>query len=297
MASWALALGERSGYERRSPLMATVAQIVAELRRRGITVHEWAGWNGRGNEGVAHIDAKGGIIHHTGSNYGSAYAGLVVSTRPDLFGGCLCNFAGNENGSLTVLASGLAWHAAPSTGPSLGALAPYGRNLNRNTVGLEIVYPGSSPMRNAQYRTALVWAKTVADLCAGGNLEAIRAHAEASSSGKWDPGYATGKTINMTAFRRDAAGSATPVIAPRGPEMRVLLATDTGRVYTATDTEVAYISDPAVATAAVAAWGEVQKVTQRQVDLLSFDANARRARGRLEIADQVAERLNPAAAR
>lgn len=185
--------------------MASVRQIVDELRRRGVTVHEWPGWDGRGNEGVKYIDAKGGIVHHTGSGYGSAYPGLVVSTRPDLLGGMLCNFAGNEDGSLTVIGTGLAWHAAPATGPSLGALAPYGRSLNRYTVGLEIVYPGTSPMRPAQYQTAVAFARVVADLCAGGNVEVIRAHAEGSPSGKWDPGYAPGLTIDMAAFRRDAA--------------------------------------------------------------------------------------------
>ena len=88
--------------------MGDVRKLVDALRAAGVTVHEWTGWDGRGNEGVAQIQIKGAILHHTGTAYGSAFAGLVSSTRPDLYGGLLCNFAGNSDGSLTVTGSGLA---------------------------------------------------------------------------------------------------------------------------------------------------------------------------------------------
>lgn len=217
--------------------MGAVRRLVDELRRRGVIVHEWPGWDGRGNADggvgprITQIDPIGAVIHHTGSPYGSAYAGLVSSTRPDLLGGCLCNFAGNEDGSLSVIASGLAWHAGPGVGPSMGRVlgkVPNIRNrMNRLTVGLEIVYPGRAPMRPAQYRAALIFAETVADLFAGGDIESVRAHAETNGdtpggSGKWDPGFAPSRTIDMAAFRRDAAAyqeddmSAEDVKAIRG---------------------------------------------------------------------------------
>lgn len=91
--------------------MGAVRNLVNELRRRGVVVHEWGGWDGRGNNGISQIDPKGAIIHHTGTDYGFAFPGLVSSTRPGLQGGVLSNFSGNVDGSLTVLASGLAWHA------------------------------------------------------------------------------------------------------------------------------------------------------------------------------------------
>jgi hypothetical protein len=186
--------------------MSAVRRLVDVLRARGVTVHEWPGWYDRGNEGRSQIDPKGGIVHHTGTAYGAAYQTLVTG-RSDLKG-MLCNFSGNADGSLTVIGTGLAWHAGAGAGPSLGALAPYRHWLNYYSVGLEIVYPGSSPMTPAQYKTATIWAKATADLFAGGNIEAIRGHGEtngAGGAGKWDPGYAPGRMIDMNAFRREAA--------------------------------------------------------------------------------------------
>lgn len=202
--------------------MASIRQIVDELRNRGVTVYEWDGWNGRGNSdggsgpAVRYIDVRGAVIHHTASPYGGCYAGLVSSTRSDLFGGALCNFAGNDDGSLTVVASGLAWHAGPGVGPSLGRVLGGIPNIqwamNRVTAGLEIVYPGDQPMRDAQYRTATTFGKVVADLAAGGDMECVRAHFETNGNvpggnGKWDPGYAPGRSIDMGRFRADAANS------------------------------------------------------------------------------------------
>ncbi len=207
--------------------MGAIRNLVNELRRRGVVVHEWAGWDGRGNNGISQIDPKGAIIHHTGTDYGFAFSGLVSSTRPDLKGGVLSNFSGNADGSLTVLASGLAWHAGGGYGPNQGPLAPYANNRNYYTVGLEIVYPGNKPMTVAQWNTALVFSKTVADMFAGGNLEYIRGHSEVNGrgyEGKWDPGTTGGVAIDMNVFRREAAsfnpqkpgspGPGTPQVPP-----------------------------------------------------------------------------------
>lgn len=200
--------------------MGAVRRLVEELRRRGVTVHEWSGWDGRGNEGVGQIEPVGAVLHHTATGYGAAFSGLVASTRSDLRGGVLCNFAGNSDGSLTVVASGLAWHAGRGAGPSLGPLARVAKDMNRRTVGLEIVYPGTSPMTAEQYRTAQVFARAVADLFAGGDIACVRAHAEtngAGGDGKWDPGYAEGKTIDMNRFRELAANARS--LTPEEDEM------------------------------------------------------------------------------
>lgn len=185
--------------------MGAIQRIVDELRRRGVTVHEWAGWQNRGNGGVKDLNVKGIILHHTGSNYGSAYPELVSSSQPWAGGGALCNFSGNADGSLTVIAAGLAYHAGGGYGPNQGPLAPYASNRNYYTVGLEIVYPGSKPMTSAQYSTAVALSRVVVDLYAGGDAEYVRAHAEVNGrgyEGKWDPGRGQGtEYIDMTAFR------------------------------------------------------------------------------------------------
>lgn len=192
--------------------MGDVRRLVEALRAAGVTVHEWNGWDGRGNENTPQIQIKGAIIHHTGTAYGFAFPGLVSSTRPDLYGGLLCNFAGNSDGSLTVTGSGLAWHAGGGYGPNQGPLAPYANRRNFYTVGLEIVYPGSSPMTDAQYQTSLKFSKIVADLFAGGDLEYVRGHYEVNGrgyNGKWDPGYKPGTPIDMNLFRSQARSVVT----------------------------------------------------------------------------------------
>lgn len=187
--------------------MGDVALLVERLRAAGVQVHEWSGWQGRGMQGTPEIDIRGAIIHHTGTAYGDAFPGLVYSTRTDMKGATLCNFACNADGSLTVIASGLTWHAGGGFGPNQGPLAPYANNRNYYTVGLEVVYPGSSPMTEAQYHTALVFSRVVADTFCNGDLEFIRGHYEVNGrgyQGKWDPGYAPGTSYDMNQFRSQA---------------------------------------------------------------------------------------------
>jgi len=216
--------------------MGDVRKLVDALRAAGVTVHEWSGWEGRGNEGKPQISIRGAILHHTGTAYGSAFAGLVSSTRPDLYGGLLCNFAGNSDGSLTVTGSGLAWHAGGGFGPNQGPLAPYASNRNYYTVGLEIVYPGNSPMTDAQYQTALLFSKVVADTFCGGDLEYVRGHFEVNGkgyNGKWDPGWKPGTAIDMNLFRSQARSVVTNPIEEVEPMFAVvnLPATPEGVVY------------------------------------------------------------------
>lgn len=182
-----------------------VRDINARLRAAGVTVHEAPGWENRGNGQTAAYE--GGLVHHTATAHANAVPTtssykLLVDGRPDLRGP-LCNHAGNMNGSLTVIAAHPANHAGSSGGKSMGPL-PTTTSFNRRVLGLEIVYPGTQPMTPEQYRTALIWAKVVADVVGGGNIERVRAHAETSITGKWDPGEAPGKTINMAAFRAAA---------------------------------------------------------------------------------------------
>lgn len=188
--------------------MSDMRILVNALREAGVTVHEYAGADGRTmDRDVPNITIRGGIVHHTATPFNWNISGLVSSTRADMRGATLANLSGNPDGSITYLASGVAWHAGSGSGPSLGPLAPYAARMNYYTVGLEIVYPGDSPMTNAQYRSAQVFAKVVAETFGGGNIETVRAHAETNGTqdGKWDPGYAPGRTINMTEFRRGAA--------------------------------------------------------------------------------------------
>lgn len=185
--------------------VAQCREINARLRAAGVVVREYPGWTDRGNGQTSAYE--GGIVHHTATGFGIAAPGtgvydLLVKGRPDLKGP-LCNYAGNEDGSITVIAAHPANHAGASGGRSMGPL-PTTASFNRRVLGLEIVYPGTQPMRDAQYRTSLVWANAVAAVCGRGDIQRVRAHAETSITGKWDPGDAPNRTINMVAFRAAA---------------------------------------------------------------------------------------------
>lgn len=189
--------------------VARCREINARLRAAGVTVHEWSGWESRGNGQSSAYE--GGIVHHTGTPYGYAFQSLVTG-RTDL-AGPLCNYTTNEDGSMTVIAAHPANHAGASGGRSMGPLRTT-TLFNKYVLGNEIVYPGTSPMRDAQYRTALLWSRIVTDVCGFGDIQRARAHAETSITGKWDPGDAPSRTINMTAFRTAAALIGAPAPVP-----------------------------------------------------------------------------------
>lgn len=169
-----------------------------KLRAYGVVVHEYVGWESRGNGQTSNY--QGGLMHHTASSYGMAYSGLV-NGRPDL-SGPLCNSAGNHDGSITMIAAHPANHAGASGGRSMGPL-PTTRSFNKLVWGHEIVYPGDKPMTNAQYKSMIILGKVLTEILGRSNAEWIRGHGETSITGKWDPGYAPSKMINMTQVRSD----------------------------------------------------------------------------------------------
>ena len=182
--------------------VARCQEINARLRAAGIFVHEVPGWQARGNGQSSAYE--GGLIHHTASPPEMALPGtgagkVLINGRTGL-SGPLCNYAGNPDGSVTVVAAHPANHAGASGGRSMGPL-PVTRSFNKRVLGLEIVYRGTEPMTAAQYNSAVAWARAVAQVCAGGDAQRIRAHAETSVTGKFDPGDAPGRTIDMNAFR------------------------------------------------------------------------------------------------
>ncbi|WHT21031.1 hypothetical protein N8J89_08170 [Crossiella sp. CA-258035] len=174
-------------------------RFVEIFRAHGVPVTFESGWERRGNGQTSAYE--GGIVHHTATAVSNTRPQILVTGRNDL-PGPLCNFAGLSGGGIHVVAANPANHAGASGGRSMGPL-PVTTTFNRRVLGLEIVYPGTSPMTAAQLRTAKVFAKAVQQVF--GSVERCRAHAETSITGKWDPGYANGRTIDMNQFRREAA--------------------------------------------------------------------------------------------
>lgn len=180
-----------------------ILRIVAVCRELGTVVTFEPGWESRGN-GLA-AAYEGALLHHTVTPLSDRRPDALVVGRPDL-DGPLCNAAGLASGGLHIIAAHPANHAGASGGPSMGPL-PVTRLFNPRVLGLEIVYPGTSPMTDAQYRTALVWSYACAIVVGGGDLERARGHFETSVEGKIDPAWATNpvRTYDMAALRRSAA--------------------------------------------------------------------------------------------
>lgn len=179
--------------------VAFANQVVAGLRAHGVPVKFHPGWESRGN---GQSSAYQGLIwHHTATGFSVNAPSILVNGRPDL-SGPLCNTSGNSDGSVTLIAANPANHAGASGGRSMGPLPRTG-SFNRIVWGHEIVYPGVQPMTDAQYRTATILGAVVSQILGRPNADWCRGHMETSITGKWDPGYANGKTYDLNKMRAD----------------------------------------------------------------------------------------------
>lgn len=199
-------------------------ECVAEWRRLGALVTFEPGWERRGNGQSA--DYEGAEVHHTATPSSAARPfptrNMLIVGRTGL-PGPLCNEAvpvgPGDKPQIHVIAAHPANHAGASGGRNMGPL-PVTRLFNPRVRGNEIDYEGNKPMTPGQRLAGLIHGRGVVNVLRRGT-DYVRAHAETSITGKWDPGYAPGRTIDMNAFRRDAAalGSAptpkpTPAPAP-----------------------------------------------------------------------------------
>ncbi|MEB3367427.1 peptidoglycan recognition protein family protein [Saccharopolyspora mangrovi] len=186
--------------------MSFADDVAHALRARGVFVHFASGYNSRGNGSVWN-GPQGGIMHHTASAYANALPGTgiynVLVNGHSTLSGPLCNSAGNEDGSVTIISAGPANHAGASGG-SWARPFPDTRDFNRMVWGHEICYPGVSPMRPAQWNTMVILGQVLCQLLNRGP-EWIRGHYETSVTGKWDPGFAEGRWIDMNEVRRQIA--------------------------------------------------------------------------------------------
>jgi hypothetical protein len=181
-------------------MSVSFARAVGEgLQAYGVPVRFWSGWETNGNGQVSAY--QGMIWHHTATSYGKTFVGLLTG-RPDL-SGPLCNSAGEADGTVCIVSAHPANHAGASGGKSMGPL-PKTNLFNKYVWGHEIVYPGTAPMTDAQYHSAVVLGTVISKILKRPNTDWARGHAETSITGKWDPGYANGKTIDLNKVRRDA---------------------------------------------------------------------------------------------
>jgi hypothetical protein len=111
------------------------------LRAEGLHVVELAGWHDRGHGDFEEL--WGVICHHTGANDVSAES--IADGRPDLKGP-LSQIHLAEDGTVTVVAQGIAWHAG--SGHYLGLPT---NNANSHAIGIQAVSDGEQPYPEVQY--------------------------------------------------------------------------------------------------------------------------------------------------
>jgi hypothetical protein len=111
------------------------------LRADGLTVTEIDGWRQRGHGRID--DAWGVVCHHTGGD--TVAADAVADGTADL-PGPLSHILVGRDGSITVVAAGIAHHAGHGSHPGLPA-----NKANAHTIGVHAVSDGKKPYPLEQY--------------------------------------------------------------------------------------------------------------------------------------------------
>lgn len=207
----------------------TPTQLIAQLKKWGIKYVEVKSWETHNRNAVGPwSDLKGFIWHHTGADTTSpaTYAGGTLYNGFSGLPGPLCHFGLAPDGTVYLVGWGRANHAGGGDPVVLqhvidedytGQLRPTkgnsnGTDGNRYFYGVEIMYSGSHKMTDAQYKTALKLSAAICDFH-GWTEKSCIAHGEWSSD-KWDPGYASGKIMDMVKVRADI--KATKAAGPGG---------------------------------------------------------------------------------
>lgn len=193
----------------------TPAQLLAQLRKWGIKFAEYKDWKTHNRDsatGKKFGGVNGFMVHHTGSDSTDQRALLRngVSGLP----GPLSHFGLAQDGTVHLIGWGRANHAGSGDPDVLAAVrsesyGAYPPADNESTVdgndcfyGVEIWYSGSHAMTSAQYKALRKLSAAICDFHDWSEKSVI-GHGEWGSPGKWDPGYAPGKMMDMAKVRTD----------------------------------------------------------------------------------------------
>ena len=166
------------------------------LRAEDVRLVEYPGWRNRGHGDFK--DIRGVMAHHTGSD--TASAASIADGRPDL-PGPLSQLHIARDGTVTVVAVGVAWHAGVGMYPWLPT------NMgNWHMIGVECANSGTSPTAPHRQNWPDVQYFALVNCCAAINRRLAQnssrtiGHKEYAgrAQGKWDPG-----AINMDILRAD----------------------------------------------------------------------------------------------
>ncbi|MGV0718777.1 N-acetylmuramoyl-L-alanine amidase [Mycolicibacterium sp. XJ662] len=178
------------------PWVGDPVWLADALRAEGVRLVEFPGWRDRGHGDFR--DIRGVMVHHTGAD--NASAASIAYGRLDL-PGPLSQLHIARDGTVTVVAVGVAWHAGVGMYPWLPT-----NMANWHMIGIECANSGTSPTAphranwpDAQYH-ALVRSCAAINRRLAQNSSRTIGHKEYAgrAQGKWDPG-----AIDMDLLRWD----------------------------------------------------------------------------------------------
>ena len=178
--------------------------IADVLRAEGVNLVEYPGWQNRGHGDFK--DIRGVMVHHTGSD--NASAASIANGRPDL-PGPLSQLHIARDGTVTLVAVGVAWHAGVGMYPWLPT------NMgNWHMIGIECANSGTSP--TAPHRTNWPDAQYFAlvDCCAAINRRLSQDLQPAPSGTRSMPVAHKGNGIPAPSTWTSCAPTFKPVSAP-----------------------------------------------------------------------------------
>ncbi|MBF6459792.1 N-acetylmuramoyl-L-alanine amidase [Nocardia puris] len=159
------------------------------LRAEGLRVVEFPGWRQRGHGDFRNV--WGVIAHHTGgSNTPPSEIAYGFSHLP----GPLSQIHLAKDGTVTVVAVGVAWHAGVGSYPGLPQ-----NDANWHTIGIEAANNGTEGWSPTQYDAYVRCCAAIVRRL-GYGAERVIGHKEwaGRAQGKWDPGQ-----MDMARFRAD----------------------------------------------------------------------------------------------
>ena len=195
-----------------------LADVLRAYNKPKLTVAELPDWQLYGHGDFRTI--WGIMVHHTGSARADAWS--IRNGRPDLKGP-LSQLHIAQDGTVTVVAGGIAWHAGQGSYPGLPT-----NNANWHTIGIEAAWPRDTSITPAtQTRERWPDAQIIAirDTCAailnrlGYDSSRVIGHKEwaGRAQGKWDPG-----NIDMNWLRGEITkaqrGEFAPATKPTTPQ-------------------------------------------------------------------------------
>ena len=137
------------------------------------------GWQNRGHGDFK--DIRGVMMHHTGNRNASAES--IRDGRPDL-AGPLANIHIATDGTVTIVAVGVCWHAGVGSYPWLPT-----NNANWHMIGIECAHDGNERWPDAQI-IAMRDTCAALSLRLGTPADHVIGHKDyaGAAQGKWDPG-------------------------------------------------------------------------------------------------------------